>query len=200
VKIFLATGNINKIKEISEILGNIDKNKINNLEVLSIKNNISIPDIIEDGKTFEENSIKKAVEIAKFLNMPTIADDSGLSVEVLNGDPGVYSARYAGSDANDVDNNKKLIRELSGKLNRNAKFICVITLGFPDGRHYSFRGEVSGEIIDEPCGTNGFGYDPYFYLKEQGKTMAEISSDEKNSISHRGKALEQLKKNLYKIF
>jgi XTP/dITP diphosphohydrolase len=197
VKIFLATGNINKIEEISKILENMD---IKNIEILSVKDNISIPHILEDGKTFEENSIKKAVEIANFLNIPTIADDSGLSVEALNGAPGVYSARYAGEYANDSDNNKKLVKELSGILNRNAKFICVITLGNPDGSYHSFRGEVSGEIIDDPRGINGFGYDPYFYLKEFGKTMAEIAPDEKNAISHRSKALEQLKRNIYKIF
>ncbi|MGL5368221.1 MAG: non-canonical purine NTP pyrophosphatase, partial [Cetobacterium somerae] len=123
MKIFLATGNKKKIDEMSKILSGLD------FEILSIKDGIEIPEVIEDGDTFEENSKKKALEIAKFTNMITISDDSGLCVEALNGEPGVYSARYAGEDGNDAANNKKLIENLQGIENRKAKFVTVITLG-----------------------------------------------------------------------
>ncbi len=192
MKIFLATGNKKKIDEMSKILEGTD------FEILSIKDGVDIPEVIEDGNTFEENSKKKALEIAKFTNMITISDDSGLCVEALNGEPGVYSARYAGENANDSDNNKKLIENLQGIENRKAKFVTVITLGMPDGRSYSFRGEVEGEIIDEARGKDGFGYDPHFYMAEYGKTFAEMP-EIKNQISHRARALKALKDGIDKI-
>ena len=192
MKIFLATGNKHKIKEIEKIF------KMDNVEILSINDGIEIPEVEEDGTTFEENSKKKALEIAKFTNMITIADDSGLCVDALNGAPGVYSARYAGEHGNDLDNNKKLVKELQGIENRKARFVAVITLAKPTGETYSFRGEVEGEIIDNPQGTEGFGYDPHFFMKEYGKTLAEIP-EIKNKISHRAKALEKLKENIDKI-
>ncbi len=184
MKIFLATGNKHKIKEIEKIF------KMDNVEILSINDGIEIPEVEEDGTTFEENSKKKALEIAKFTNMITIADDSGLCVDALDGAPGVYSARYAGEHGNDLDNNKKLVRELQGIENRKARFVCVITLAKPTGETYSFRGEVEGDIIDVPQGTEGFGYDPHFFMKEYGKTLAEIP-EIKNKISHRARALEK---------
>lgn len=192
MKIFLATGNKNKIKEIEKIF------KMDNIEILSINDGIEIPEVVEDGDTFEANSQKKAVEIAKFTNMITIADDSGLCVEALNDAPGVYSARYAGEHGNDLDNNMKVVKELQGIENRKAKFVCVISLAKPNGEVYSFRGEVEGEFIDEPVGTEGFGYDPHFFMKEYGKTLAQIP-EIKNKISHRARALEKLKENLDKI-
>lgn len=192
MKIFLATGNKHKIKEIEKIF------KMDNVEILSINDGIEIPEVEEDGTTFEENSKKKALEIAKFTNMITIADDSGLCVDALNGAPGVYSARYAGEHGNDLDNNKKLVRELQGIENRKARFVCVITLAKPTGETYSFRGEVEGDIIDVPQGTEGFGYDSHFFMKEYGKTLAEIP-EIKNKISHRARALEKLKENLDEI-
>ena len=192
MKIFLATGNKHKIKEIEKIF------KMDNVEILSINDGIEIPEVEEDGTTFEENSKKKALEIAKFTNMITIADDSGLCVDALDGAPGVYSARYAGEHGNDLDNNKKLVRELQGIENRKARFVCVITLAKPTGETYSFRGEVEGDIIDVPQGTEGFGYDPHFFMKEYGKTLAEIP-EIKNKISHRARALEKLKENLDEI-
>lgn len=192
MKIFLATGNKHKIKEIEKIF------KMDNVEILSINDGIEIPEVEEDGTTFEENSKKKALEIAKFTNMITIADDSGLCVDALGGAPGVYSARYAGEHGNDLDNNKKLVRELQGIENRKARFVCVITLAKPTGETYSFRGEVEGDIIDVPQGTEGFGYDPHFFMKEYGKTLAEIP-EIKNKISHRARALEKLKENLDEI-
>lgn len=192
MKIFLATGNKHKIKEIEKIF------KMDNVEILSINDGIEIPEVEEDGATFEENSKKKALEIAKFTNMITIADDSGLCVDALDGAPGVYSARYVGEHGNDLDNNKKLVRELQGIENRKARFVCVITLAKPTGETYSFRGEVEGDIIDVPQGTEGFGYDPHFFMKEYGKTLAEIP-EIKNKISHRARALEKLKENLDEI-
>ena len=192
MKIFLATGNKHKIKEIEKIF------KMDNVEILSINDGIEIPEVEEDGTTFEENSKKKALEIAKFTNMITIADDSGLCVDALGGAPGVYSARYAGEHGNDLDNNKKLVKELQGVENRKARFVCVITLAKPTGETYSFRGEVEGDIIDVPQGTEGFGYDPHFFMKEYEKTLAEIP-EIKNKISHRARALEKLKENLDEI-
>ena len=192
MKIFLATGNKHKIKEIEKIF------KMDNVEILSINDGIEIPEVEEDGTTFEENSKKKALEIAKFTNMITIADDSGLCVDALGGAPGVYSARYAGEHGNDLDNNKKLVKELQGVENRKARFVCVITLAKPTGETYSFRGEVEGDIIDVPQGTEGFGYDPHFFMKEYRKTLAEIP-EIKNKISHRARALEKLKENLDEI-
>lgn len=192
MKIFLATGNKNKIKEIEKIF------KMDNIEILSINDGIEIPEVVEDGDTFEANSQKKAVEIAKFTNMITIADDSGLCVDALNGAPGVYSARYAGEHGNDLDNNMKVVKELQGAENRKARFVCVISIAKPDGEVHSFRGEVEGEFIDNPVGTEGFGYDPHFFVREYGKTLAEIP-EIKNKISHRAKALEKLKENIDKI-
>lgn len=191
-KIFLATGNKHKVEEISKILQDIP-----GLTILSILDGIDVPEVIEDGETFYENSLKKASEIAKYLNMITIADDSGLCVEALNGDPGVHSARYSEMGTTE-SNNEKLMVEMKDKENRNAKFVSVITLAFPNGTHHSFRGEINGEILKSPRGTNGFGYDPYFYLKEYDKTFAEMT-DTKNKISHRARALSELKKNISKI-
>ena len=192
LKIFLATGNKHKIEEISDIFSDIE-----NVEILSIKDGVEIPEVIEDGTTFEENSKKKAVEIAKFLNMITIADDSGLCVDALNGEPGVYSARYSGT-GDDLKNNEKLIENLKGIENRKAKFVSVITLAKPNGETFSFEGEILGEIIDNPRGNTGFGYDPHFYVEEYQKTLAQLP-ELKNKISHRAKALEKLKKELKNI-
>lgn len=192
MKIFLATGNKHKIKEIEKIF------KMDNVEILSVNDGIEIPEVVEDGDTFEANSQKKAIEIAKFTNMITIADDSGLCVDALNGAPGVYSARYAGEHGNDLDNNLKVVKELQGIENRTARFVCVISLAKPTGEVYSFRGEVEGEFIDNPVGTEGFGYDPHFFMKEYGKTLAQIP-EIKNKISHRAKALEKLKENIAEI-
>ncbi|ATV69858.1 ribonuclease PH [Fusobacterium pseudoperiodonticum] len=192
LKIFLATGNKHKIEEISDIFSDIE-----NVEILSIKDGVEIPEVIEDGTTFEENSKKKAVEIAKFLNMITIADDSGLCVDALNGEPGVYSARYSGT-GDDLKNNEKLIENLKGIENRKAKFVSVITLAKPNGETFSFEGEILGEIVDNPRGNTGFGYDPHFYVEEYQKTLAQLP-ELKNKISHRAKALEKLKKELKNI-
>ncbi len=182
-QIFLATGNKKKIFEISEIL--------QGYKILSINDGYKIPNILEDKDTFEGNSQKKALEISRVVNMPVISDDSGLCVEALNGAPGVYSARYAGEGATDQKNNEKLIETLKKYSNKNAKFVCVITLAKPNGEYHSFRGEIKGKIIETPKGSYGFGYDPHFYIEEYGKTFAEIP-ELKKEISHRAKALKKL--------
>ena len=193
MKIFLANGNKHKIDEIKAIFSNIE-----NVEILSIKDGIEIPEVIEDGETFEANSAKKALEIAKFTGMITIADDSGLCVDALNGAPGVYSARYSGENATDESNNAKLMEVMKNETNRKCHFVSVITLGKPDGRVYSFRGEIEGELLYEPKGKDGFGYDPYFYVEEYKKSLAEMP-EIKNKISHRANALKKLEKELAKI-
>ena len=192
LKIFLATGNQHKIEEIKDIFSNIE-----NVEILSIRDGIEIPEVEEDGETFEANSQKKARLISSYLNMISIADDSGLCVDALNGEPGVYSARYSGT-GDDLENNKLLIKNLQGKENRNAKFVSVISLAKPNGEIYSFRGEIEGKIIDEAKGSTGFGYDPHFYVEQYQKTLAELP-ELKNKISHRAKALEKLKEELKNI-
>lgn len=191
MKVFIATGNKKKIGEIKPLL--------KDFEVLSIADGINIPEVEENSDTFEGNSQKKALEIAKFLNMVAIADDSGLMVDALEGEPGVYSARYAGENANDSDNNKKLIQNLKGIGNRKAKFVSVISVAKPNGEVHSFRGEVEGIILDEARGNAGFGYDPYFYYVAYGKTFAELELSEKNAISHRARALSKMKKEIKDI-
>ena len=191
MKVFIATGNKKKIDEIKPLL--------KDFEVLSIADGINIPEVEENSDTFEGNSQKKALEIAKFLNMVAIADDSGLMVDALEGEPGVYSARYAGENANDSDNNKKLIQNLKGIGNRKAKFVSVISAAKPNGEVHSFRGEVEGLILDEARGNSGFGYDPYFYYVAYGKTFAELELSEKNAISHRARALSKMKKEIKDI-
>lgn len=183
MKLFLATGNKHKIEEIKAIFHE------NEVEIFSILDGISIPEVVEEGKTFEENSQKKALEIAKYLNMMTVADDSGLCVDALGGAPGVYSARYS-EEGTDEANNQKLIQNLKGIDNRKARFVSVISFAKPDGEVFSFRGEVEGEIVDDRRGEFGFGYDPYFYVKEYGKTLAEMP-EVKNQISHRANALKK---------
>ena len=159
MKVFLATGNKHKVDEIKAIFSGVK-----DIEIYSIKDGIEIPEVVEDGQTFEENSAKKAMEIAKYTNMITIADDSGLCVDALNGAPGVYSARFS-AEGTDEANNKKLMEVMKNEKNRKCKFVSVVTLGKPDGRVYSFRGEVEGELLYEPKGNKGFGYDPYFNVK-----------------------------------
>ena len=183
----LATTNKNKIKEFKEILKDFA------LDIKSLDEFGPIPEIIEDGETFDDNAYKKAYQTARILGLPTIADDSGLEVEALDGAPGVYSARYAGEDATDADNCKKLLQELDGKENRNANFTCVISIATPGGPALTYEAKCHGTILKEKRGTSGFGYDPLFYFEEFNKTFAELSPEEKNKVSHRGKALEEMK-------
>lgn len=191
-KIFLATGNKKKIEEIKAIFSGLE------VELISILDGIEIPEVIEDRDSFEGNSAKKALEIAKHLNMIAIADDSGLCVEILKGAPGVYSARFSGESATDESNNEKLLVEMETLEDRRAKFVSVITLAKPDGKTYSYRGELPGEILLEGRGDGGFGYDPLFYIKEYDKSLAQMGA-EKNSISHRAIALKKLQADLKNI-
>ncbi len=193
MKIFLATKNIGKINEFKKLVEN------KNLEVLSILDSEDIPEVEENGKTFEENSQKKAVEIAKYLNMVTISDDSGLCVDYLNGAPGIYSARYSGEDATDEKNIDKLLTDMKQAENREAKFVSVVSVGKPNGEVYSFRGEATGKILSERRGSNGFGYDPVFLSDDLGKSFGESNSDEKKSVSHRARAFEKLMSEFDKI-
>ena len=156
-------------------------------------------EFMEEEKTFEEIAAGKALLASKTLGIPSIADDSGLSVEALNGAPGIYSARYAGKSANDKQNNNKLLKELMGKKNRDAAFICSIAIAKPSGNVITYSGKCSGVILDKPVGFNGFGYDPYFYYPPFKKSFAQLTIEEKSRVSHRGLAMENLKKDLGKI-
>jgi XTP/dITP diphosphohydrolase len=197
-KIIVASNNDHKIKEIKQILKDID------VEVKSLKDcNIDI-DVVEDGKTFIENSYKKAKEIYEYVKKEGLsdflimADDSGLEVEYLNGEPGVYSARYAGEHGNNKKNNEKLLEKLKGvpSEERKAAFVCAIVLIDETGKTVKVEERAHGVIKEELTGVEGFGYDPLFFVPEFNKTFAEMTADEKNSISHRGKALEVIKKEL----
>ena len=190
MKIILATKNKGKIKDFEKLTDKMD------IEVLSILDNIDFPDVVEDGKTFEENSAKKALEIAKYTGIITVSDDSGLCVDALNGEPGIYSARYSGEDGNDEKNIEKLLKNLSDveKNDRKAHFVSVVSIAFPDGTVKSFRGETQGEILFEKEGNNGFGYDPVFYSYDLEKSFWVATIEEKKSVSHRGRAFEKLKK------
>lgn len=153
------------------------------------------PEVVEDGATCEANATKKAVEIARFTGLPTVADDTGLEVDALGGRPGVFAARYAGADATYEDNWGKLLRELEGvpQDNRRARFITVAAIALPNGRVETARGVLEGRISEQPVGAKGFGYDPVFWVPELGKTLAELTPEQKNQISHRAKAFRQAK-------
>jgi XTP/dITP diphosphohydrolase len=152
-----------------------------------------LPEVVEDGDSFAANARKKAETIARLTGRLTLADDSGLSVDALQGRPGVYSARYAGPDASDADNNSRLLQELAGVADRErtAAFCCVMALCTPEGRCELFEGRLAGLILAAPRGAGGFGYDPLFLVPEYGRTLAELPLDIKNRISHRGLALRQ---------
>lgn len=191
-KIIFATGNEGKMKEIREILGDLDA------EVLSLKEAGIEAEIEENGKTFEENAVIKAKAICEMTGEIVLADDSGLEIDYLNKEPGVYSARYMGENTSYHIKNGNLINRLKGVPDekRTARFVCVIAAAFPDGVIKTARGTMEGRIGYEEKGENGFGYDPIFFLPEFGCTSAELSMEEKNKISHRGKALQAIKAEL----
>lgn len=189
----IATRNKNKLREFREVFKDLQ------IEVRSLDDFGPTPEAIEDGATFDENAYKKALHTAKVLGLPAIADDSGLVVEALNGAPGVYSARYAGENATDDENCNKLLKALRGVDDRRAHFQCVLSIAVPSGPALTYEGRCDGVIIDEKRGENGFGYDPLFYFKELGKTFAELSIEEKMEVSHRGKALAEVKNELNMI-
>ena len=191
-RIIFATGNKNKMREIHEILGDLG------WEILSMKEAGIDVDIVEDGTTFEENALIKAKAVAAHCNDIVLADDSGLAVDYLGGEPGVYSARYMGEDTSYEIKNRNIIERLAnaeGK-ERSARFVCNIAAVLEDGRVIQREAYMEGLIAKEPAGNGGFGYDPILYLPEFGKTSAELTMEEKNQISHRGKALEAMKKAL----
>lgn len=190
-EIVLATANKGKIREFSGLLEGVFG------KIISLNDLETPPDVVEDGETFKENALKKARAIAAYSGLPALADDSGLVVDSLGGKPGIYSARYAGEGATDRDNIAKLLTELSGIEDRNARFVCVLALVSPDGEEITAEGTCEGVILTEPRGEGGFGYDPVFYLPELGKTMAELPPEQKNRLSHRARAAEALIKLLH---
>lgn len=196
MKVVLASRNKHKIKELQALLACY----IPQIEILSLDDVGFEGDIIEDGKTFEENALIKA-RAAASTGYIGLGDDSGLSVRALGGEPGIYSARYAGDHGDDAANNRLLLERLSDKADRHAEFVCVIACVFPNKPDCDVvcRGVTVGTIIDSYCGNNGFGYDPLFFCDALGKTYAEMTSDEKNSVSHRGKAVELLAQKLNSI-
>lgn len=186
----LASGNKGKIAEIGEMLPEFF--------VIGYKDAGLDFEIEETGATFYENALIKAKAVSEALGLPALADDSGLCVNALGGAPGIFSARFAG-DGNDEHNIDKLLKELDGVKDRSAKFVCSLVLYYPDGKIISAEGETNGEILFERAGKNGFGYDPIFYSADLKKSLGEASSKEKNSVSHRSRALKNLKEKLKKI-
>lgn len=183
--IVLATNNRNKVLEFQEIL------KDYKIELKCIADFGPLPEAVENGDTFDENAYKKALHYAKILGIPAIADDSGLVVEALDGEPGVFSARYAGENATDEENCLKLLEKMKGVTNRNAAFHCVLSVAVPSGPALTYEAQCHGIITETFQGSGGFGYDPLFFYPELGKTFAEMSSAEKNRVSHRAKALSE---------
>jgi XTP/dITP diphosphohydrolase len=189
MEIVLATRNKKKIEEIQRIIADLP------VTILSLDNFPNCRETVEDRDTFEENAVKKAVEVCQWTGKPALADDSGLEVDALNGAPGVYSARYAGGNSgNDIRNYEKLLAELNDIPDdkRGAQFVCCMALAFPGGTIKTFFGYAKGRIGREPKGKKGFGYDPVFIPVGQERTFAEMSGEEKDHLSHRGKALEKL--------
>jgi XTP/dITP diphosphohydrolase len=185
VKLVLATHNEHKVAELSRMLEGLD------VEVLSVRDLPDLPDVVEDGETLEANAVKKASAVSAATGLPALADDTGLEVEPLGGEPGVYSARYAGPDATYDDNNRKLLAALEGVSanRRRAVFRCVVAVAVPGGDVRTVEGRTAGSIIDAPRGRLGFGYDPIFLPDGSARTYAEMTQTEKNAVSHRGRAM-----------
>lgn len=188
MELIVATRNQGKLREIRALLA------AQGITVRGVAEFPDLPEVEEDGATFAANACKKATTIARLSGRMTLADDSGLVVDALGGEPGVHSARYAGAEADDDANNRKLLTELIGiaPAQRSAAFVCVMALAEPTGEYRLFEGRLPGEIIAERRGGDGFGYDPLFLVPSQGKTLAEIDLEEKNRISHRGQALRRV--------
>lgn len=193
-RILFATGNQGKMKEVREILADLG------VEVISMREAGVSAEIVEDGETFEENAVIKARTIMELTGEVTLADDSGLEIDALGGEPGVYSARYMGADTSYHIKNNDLIRRLSQvpRQQRTARFVCSIAAAFPDGEIITTDGVIEGLIGYEEAGENGFGYDPIFVVPQLGCTTAQLSDEQKNEISHRGKALRKMKEELRK--
>jgi XTP/dITP diphosphohydrolase len=183
-ELVLASGNKGKLAEFQRLLEGLD------VQIHSMKEYPEIGEIVEDGSTFAENALIKARAVCKATGKPAMADDSGLAVDALNGAPGIYSARFAGEQRSDADNNAKVLQLLEGveDSKRTARFFCVIAIVLPDGREYTVEGTCEGTILHALQGEGGFGYDPLFYVESLDKTFAELTMEEKNRISHRGHA------------
>ncbi len=188
-RLVIATGNRGKIREMLEALSGLP------VEILTRDDFASWPDLVEDGKTFEENAAAKAISLARWAGMPALADDSGLEVRALGGAPGVISAHYAGAHGDDEANIAKLMREMEDiePRDRGARFVCVLALASPAGELVRIRETCEGAISPQPRGEMGFGYDPVFIPEGGERTMAELTLEEKNALSHRGKALRRLR-------
>ena len=186
MKLIIASNNKHKIYEIKKILGT------KFAEILSLREANIDHETVEDGVTFIENAFKKAREIAEISGCAALADDSGICVDALDGAPGVYSARFSGVHGNDEDNNRLLLEKLEGRTDRGAHYTCAMALVFPDGREISAEGYMYGDITEAPRGCAGFGYDPLFVPTGETRTVAQMTDDEKNAISHRAKALAAL--------
>jgi len=196
VRIVLATKNKKKVEELTRMFSG----RAIIFETLDVFP--GCPEVIEDGRTFRQNAVKKAAAIAQYTGCPALADDSGLEVDALGGAPGVYSARYAGKDANDRNNVRKLLKDMkdiSDPNKRTARFVCCIALALPDGRCKTFSGSVKGTIGKRARGVSGFGYDPVFFPEEHDRTFAEMTANEKDGLSHRGRAIGRLYTYLKKI-
>ena len=191
--VVIATRNKGKIAEIGDLLKGFP------IKIKSLDDFGPIPEVQEDGKTFDENAYKKASFAARVLGLPALADDSGLSVEALGGAPGVYSARYAGENATKEQKCIKLLSEMKGKTDRKAAFECVISIAIPTGPALTYEARCEGLITEQPAGSNGFGYDPVFFYPPLKKTFAQLTREEKSRVSHRGKALREIRNEFDKI-
>lgn len=188
-EIVIASNNAHKVAEIKKILGN--RYRLYTMAERGID-----VEVEEDGETFFDNAYKKAKTVAALSGLPALGDDSGLEVDALDGAPGVYSARFAGEPSNTENNKAKLLRLMQGATDRNARFITVMVLAYPDGRMVSGIGRAEGVILESPRGEGGFGYDPLFYSPELGMTFAEATPEQKNAVSHRARALWSLSDNM----
>lgn len=186
IPLVIATGNPGKITEIQELLTGFP------IETKSLADFGPIPEVAEDGETFDENAYKKASFTAKILGIPALADDSGLMVEALGGAPGVLSARYAGENATDAQRVAKLLKAMQGQSHRKAAFECVISIAVPSGPALTYEARCEGLIAEQPTGQSGFGYDPLFFYPPLNKTFGQMTIAEKSQVSHRGKALQEL--------
>jgi XTP/dITP diphosphohydrolase len=193
IPLVLATRNAGKTREIEALVADFP------VAIKNLNDFGPLPPVDEDGATFEDNAVKKARFIAKVLGLPAMADDSGLIVEALGGAPGVRSARYAGENVSDSENNSKLLKEMEKIEDRRAAFLCIIAISVPSGPTLIYEGHCEGVITEEPLGNEGFGYDPVFYYPPLQKTFAELSTEEKNQVSHRGQALMELREEFEKV-
>jgi XTP/dITP diphosphohydrolase len=193
IPLVIATSNPGKVAEMRDLLTGFP------IQLKSLTDFGPIPAVEEDGKTFDENAYKKASFTAKILGIPALADDSGLVVEALDGAPGVLSARYAGENATDERRVAKLLKEMKGKTNRNARFECVLSIAVPSGPALTYEARCEGLVAEQPAGQSGFGYDPIFFYPPLKKTFGQMTRAEKSHVSHRGKALNELKQEFDKV-